>query len=38
MLAKLQRLWLIEAAKYDVLPLDDRGAERLDSETAAARP
>ena len=34
MLAKLQRLWLIEAAKYDVLPLDDRGAERLDSETA----
>ncbi len=34
MLAKLQRLWLIEAAKYNVLPLDDRGAERLDSEMA----
>ena len=24
MLAKLQRLWLIEATKYNVLPLDDR--------------
>jgi arylsulfatase A-like enzyme len=34
MLAKLQRLWLIEATKYDVLPLDDRGAERLNSELA----
>jgi arylsulfatase A-like enzyme len=30
MLAHLQRLWLIEATKYDVLPLDDRGAERLE--------
>ena len=30
MLAKLQRLWLIEATKYNVLPIDDRGAERLD--------
>jgi arylsulfatase len=29
-LAELQRLWLIEAAKYQVLPLDDRGAERLE--------
>ncbi len=29
-LATLQRLWLIEAAKYQVLPLDDRGAERLE--------
>jgi arylsulfatase len=29
-LAALQRLWLIEAAKYQVLPLDDRGAERLE--------
>jgi arylsulfatase A-like enzyme len=29
-LAKLQRLWLIEATKYQVLPLDDRGAERLE--------
>ena len=27
MLAKLQRLWLIEAVKYNVLPLDDRGVE-----------
>ena len=26
MLAKLQRLWLIEATKYNVLPLDDRSA------------
>ncbi len=33
MLAKLQRLWLIEATKYNVLPLDDRSAERLDPET-----
>ena len=30
MLAKLQRLWLIEATKYNVLPMDDRGAERFD--------
>ena len=37
LLAKLQRLWLIEAAKYDVLPLDDRGAERLEP-TMAGRP
>ena len=28
MLAKLQRLWLIEATKYNVLPIDDRGVER----------
>ncbi|VTR75367.1 arylsulfatase [Cellulomonas hominis] len=28
-LAKLQRLWLIEATKYGVLPLDDRTAERF---------
>jgi arylsulfatase len=28
-LAKLRRLWLIEAAKYQVLPLDDRTAERF---------
>jgi arylsulfatase A-like enzyme len=34
MLAKLQRLWVIEATKYDVLPLDDRGAERLNPEIA----
>ncbi len=29
-LHELQRLWLIEAVKYNVLPLDDRTAERLD--------
>src|SRR3954464_15039031 len=34
MLAKLQRLWLIEATKYNVLPIDDRGAERLEPEMA----
>ncbi|WP_027861906.1 arylsulfatase [Marmoricola sp. URHB0036] len=30
LLAKLQRLWIIEATKYNVLPIDDRGAERLE--------
>ena len=34
MLATLQRLWLIEAAKYNVLPLDDRTGERLNPELA----
>src|SRR5262245_29732134 len=33
-LHKLQQLWLIEAVKYNVLPLDDRFAERADSEIA----
>ena len=33
-LAHLQRLWLIEATKYDVLPIDDRGAERMNPEMA----
>jgi arylsulfatase len=33
-LAALQRLWLIEAAKYNVLPLDDRRVERLNSDLA----
>jgi arylsulfatase A-like enzyme len=33
-LATLQRLWLIEATKYNVLPIDDRGAERLNPEIA----
>ena len=33
-LAKMQRLWLIEATKYNVLPLDDRTAERLNPELA----
>jgi arylsulfatase len=37
LLAKLQRLWLIEAVKYNVLPMDDRGAERLEP-TIAGRP
>jgi arylsulfatase len=36
-LHELQRLWLIEATKYNVLPLDDRGAERFDAD-AAGRP
>ncbi len=34
MLTALQRLWLIEAAKYNVLPLDDRTGERLNPELA----
>ncbi|MFF3065996.1 sulfatase-like hydrolase/transferase [Oerskovia sp. NPDC057915] len=33
----LQRLWLIEATKHGALPLDDRGAERL-NPTLAGRP
>jgi arylsulfatase len=33
-LADLQRLWLIEATKYNVLPLDDRAAERLNPDLA----
>ena len=33
-LHELQRLWLIEAVKYNVLPLDDRFAERANPETA----
>lgn len=33
-LAELQRLWLIEATKYNVLPLDDRRYERVNSELA----
>jgi arylsulfatase len=33
-LAELQRLWLIEAVKYSVLPLDDRRAERIIPEKA----
>ena len=31
MLAKLQRLWIIEATKYNVLPIDDR-TKRIDYE------
>lgn len=33
-LATLQRLWLIEAAKYQVLPMDDRTGERLNPDLA----
>lgn len=33
-LHELQRLWLIEAARHNVLPLDDRTAARLVAETA----
>jgi arylsulfatase A-like enzyme len=33
-LHELQRLWLIEAVKYNVLPLDDRAAERVNPELA----
>jgi arylsulfatase A-like enzyme len=33
-LRELQRLWLIEATKYNVLPLDDRGIERALAELA----
>ncbi len=33
-LAKLQRLWLIEATKYNVLPIDDRTGERINPDTA----
>lgn len=33
-LHELQRLWLIEATKYKVLPLDDRGAERFNPDLA----
>jgi arylsulfatase len=34
MLAHLQRLFLIEAGKYNVLPLDDRRVERFNAEIA----
>ena len=33
-LAELQRLWLIEAVKYNVLPIDDRMMERADPDVA----
>jgi arylsulfatase A-like enzyme len=36
-LRQLQDLWWVEAAKYNVLPLDWRGVERFDSE-AMGRP
>ena len=34
LLARLQRLFLIEATKYNVIPLDDRGTERFVPEIA----
>jgi len=34
MLHELQRLWLIEAVKYNVLPIDDRSGERFNAELA----
>jgi arylsulfatase A-like enzyme len=33
-LRQLQRLWLIEATRYDVLPLDDRVGERMNPDLA----
>jgi len=33
-LHELQRLWLIEAARYKVLPLDDRLMEKINPDTA----
>jgi hypothetical protein len=33
-LHELQRLWIIEATRNNVLPLDDRGAERFNSDVA----
>jgi hypothetical protein len=33
-LEELKRLWLIEAVKYNVLPLDDRRIERFNSDLA----
>ena len=33
-LAEMQRLWLIEAVKYNVVPLDDRSFERINPDLA----
>lgn len=33
-LAELQRLWLIEATKYNAVPLDDRSYERINADIA----
>jgi len=33
-LHELQRLWLIEATRYNVLPIDDRFAEKVNPDTA----
>ena len=37
-LHELQRLWLIEAAKYNVLPLDDRRRRAASTPTWPAGP
>ena len=37
-LHELQRLFLIEATKYNVLPLDDRSAERFNADIAGRPP
>ena len=37
-LHELQRLWLIEATRYNVLPLDDNLGARLNSDTAGRPP
>ena len=34
MLHELQRLWIIEATRYNVLPIDDRVIEKLNPDTA----
>jgi arylsulfatase A-like enzyme len=33
-LHELQRLWLIEATRYNVLPIDDRTSEKMNPDTA----
>ena len=33
-LHELQRLWLIEATRYNVLPIDDRVIEKMNRDTA----
>ncbi|MEQ9407658.1 MAG: arylsulfatase [Fuerstiella sp.] len=33
-LRELQRLWLIEATRYNVLPIDDRTTEKMNPDTA----
>jgi arylsulfatase A-like enzyme len=33
-LAEMQRLWLIEATKYNVVPMDDRAFERINPDIA----
>jgi hypothetical protein len=33
-LRELQRLWLIEATRYNVLPIDDRVVEKMNPDTA----